>query len=147
MEGFKKLARTAALNSPPYQNTATHTEGAPNKPLVPLSLLSLSILSVRASPLPFTAHTRLKYGIVVCLVLLLCAVQKNFFNKNIKFAYVAPRRWQRSKLSWQLSPSLSHSPQARRFGVAFGYLWQELLLPPEVVTRQQQRQHVVLKLL
>lgn len=29
--------------------------------------------------------------------------------------------------------------QARRFGVAFGYLWQELLLPPEVVTRQQQQ--------
>lgn len=35
--------------------------------------------------------------------------------------------------------SFSHSPQARRFGVAFGYLWQELLLPPEVVTRQQQQ--------
>lgn len=34
------------------------------------------------------------------------------------------------------------------FWVAFGYLWQELLLPPEVVTRQQQQgQHVVPKLL
>lgn len=37
------------------------------------------------------------------------------------------------------SPPLFLSPQARRFGVAFGYLWQELLLPPEVVTRQQQQ--------
>lgn len=118
----------------------------------PTNHLSLSHFSPSLSGhrYPFTAHTRLKCGSVVCLVLLLCAVQKNFFNKNIKFAYVALRRWQRSKLSWQLAPpplSLSHSPQARRFGVAFGYLWQELFLPPEVVTRQQQRQHVVLKLL
>lgn len=140
MEGFKKLARTAALNSLPYQNTATHTHRGSTQRTTCPSLTSLPLHpSLRASPLPFTAHTRLKCGIVVCLVLLLCAVQKNFFNKNIKFAYVAPRRWQRSKLSWQLSPSLSHSPQARRFGVAFGYLWQELLLPPEVVTRQQQQ--------
>lgn len=140
MEGFKKLARTAALNSLPYQNTATHTHRGSTQQTTCPSLTSLPLYpSLRASPLPFTAHTRLKCGIVVCLVLLLCAVQKNFFNKNIKFAYVAPRRWQRSKLSWQLSPSLSLSPQARRFGVAFGYLWQELLLPPEVVTRQQQQ--------
>lgn len=128
--------------------TQRHTHRGSTQQTTCPSLTSLPLYpSLRASPLPFTAHTRLKCGIVVCLVLLLCAVQKNFFNKNIKFAYVAPRRWQRSKLSWQLSPSLSHSPQARRFGVAFGYLWQELLLPPEVVTRQQQRQHVVLKLL
>lgn len=111
MEGFKKLARTAALNSLPYQNTATHTERAPNKPLVPLLLLPFSHSPGNAIPSP---HTRLKCGSVVCLVLLLCAVQKNFFNKNIKFAYVAPRRWQRSKLSWQLAPSPSLSFSLRR---------------------------------
>lgn len=110
MEGFKKLARTAALNSLPYQNTATHTHRGSTQQTTCPSLTSLPLHPfLRASPLPCTAHTRLKCGIVVCLVLLLCAVQKNFFNKNIKFAYVAPRRWQRSKLSWQLSPSLSLS--------------------------------------
>lgn len=59
MEGFKKLARTAALNSLPYQNSDTH-RGSTQQTTCPLPALSFSLalpLLASLSPHPFTAHT------------------------------------------------------------------------------------------
>lgn len=133
--------------------TATHTDrgeytvskqstcASPAQARVLSHSLSLSLPPFSHIPLP---HTRLKCRIVVCLVLLLCAVQKKtFLIKILNLHMLLPDAGNALANSRGNSPlSLSLCPPLRPdvFGVAFGYLWQELLLPPEVVTSREQRQ-------